>query len=213
MRVRETVRLSNRGARKTRPVDSRADNRALGWARIEIVRSRGLRQMIGVAVFAMATAFAAKVMIPVPGTPVPFTFQVVCVILAGALLGPRLGAASQITYVAVGALGAPVFAAGGGLAYLVGPTGGYLLAFPLAAYVVGSIAGRRRGGALPLGVGLAAGVLTIHAGGAAWLAILTGDAALAVGYGVGPFLLLDVVKIGLALLVALRVRPRALELF
>lgn len=169
--------------------------------------------MIGVAVFAMATAFGAKVMIPVPGTPVPFTFQVVCVILAGALLGPRLGAASQIAYVGTGALGAPVFAAGGGIAYLLGPTGGYLLAFPLAAYVVGAVARRSRADALQLAVALAAGVLTIHAGGAAWLAILTGDLKLALGYGVGPFILLDVVKVALALLVALRVRGRALELF
>jgi len=160
----------------------------------------------------MATAFAAKIAIPLPGTPVPFTLQVVCVVLAGAILGPRLGAASQLGYVSVGAAGAPIFAAGGGLAYLVGPTGGYLVAFPLAAYVVGTIAGRA-GGPLRLLIALAGGVLAIHAGGAAWLAIVTGDLALALEYGVGPFLLLDVVKVGLALLIAQRVRPRALELF
>lgn len=171
-----------------------------------------MRRLIGVAVFAMATAFGAKVMIPLPGTPVPFTLQVICVVLAGAVLGPRLGAASQAAYVGVGALGAPVFAAGGGVAYLLGPTGGYLLAFPLAAYVVGSIAGRSSG-PVRLALALTAGVLTIHAGGAAWLATITGDLAMALQLGFGPFLLLDPVKISLALLVALRVRPRALELF
>lgn len=193
-------------------MDARPDSRALDWARQDIIRSRTARRAIGVAVFAIATAFGARVALPLPGTPVPFTLQVVCVILAGAVLGSRLGAASQALYVGVGALGAPIFAAGGGLPYLLGPTGGYLIAFPVAAYLVGSIAGRSRGAAL-LAAALAAGVVTIHAGGAAWLAILTGDLQLALEYGVGPFLVMDVVKIGLALLIALRVRPRALELF
>lgn len=193
-------------------MDARPDSRALDWARQDIIRSRTARRAIGVAVFAIATAFGARVALPLPGTPVPFTLQVVCVILAGAVLGARLGAASQALYIAVGALGAPIFAAGGGLPYLLGPTGGYLIAFPVAAYLVGSIAGRSRGAAL-LAAALAAGVVTIHAGGAAWLAILTGDLELALEYGVGPFLMMDVVKIGLALLIALRVRPRALELF
>lgn len=193
-------------------MDARPDSRALDWARQDIIRSRTARRAIGVAVFAIATAFGARVALPLPGTPVPFTLQVVCVILAGAVLGARLGAASQALYIAVGALGAPIFAAGGGLPYLLGPTGGYLIAFPVAAYLVGSIAGRSRGAAL-LAAALAAGVVTIHAGGAAWLAILTGDLQLALEYGVGPFLVMDVVKIGLALLIALRVRPRALELF
>jgi biotin transport system substrate-specific component len=140
------------------------------------------------------------------------TLQLICVILAGAVLGARLGAASQALYLGVGMLGAPIFAAGGGLPYLLGPTGGYLIAFPIAAYVVGSIVGRSRSIAV-LTAALVGGVLTVHAGGAAWLAISTGDVRLALEYGVGPFLLMDVVKIALALLIALRVRPRALELF
>ena len=185
---------------------------SLSWARDDLIRSRTLRRAIGVATFAVATAFAAKLAVPVPGTPVPFTFQVVCVILAGAVLGPRLGAASQLAYVAAGALGAPIFAAGGGLPYLLGPTGGYLLAFPLAAFVVGVVAGRS-GSVLRLLAGLTAGLAVIHAGGAAWLAIIFGDPGQALRYGIVPFLAFDVVKIGLAVLVSLRVRGRALELF
>ena len=193
-------------------MDARPESRALDRARQDIVRSRTARRVIGVAVFTTATALGAKVAVPVPGTPVPLTLQLVCVVLAGAVLGARLGAASQALYLGVGMLGAPVFAAGGGLPYLMGPTGGYLIAFPVAAYVVGSVARRSRGvGALT--AGLVAGVLTVHAGGAAWLAIWTGDLRLALEYGVGPFLLIDAVKIALALLIALRVRPRALELF
>ncbi|UCC75150.1 MAG: biotin transporter BioY [Gemmatimonadota bacterium] len=167
--------------------------------------------MIGVTVFTIATALTARIAIPIPGTPVPFTLQVACVILAGALLGPRLGAASQIAYVVTGALGAPVFAAGGGLAYLLGPTGGYLLAFPLAAYTVGAIA-PRSAGLIRLVTGLTAGVAVIYAGGAAWLAVMTGNLGMALTAGVGPFLVLDVLKVALALLISVRIRPRALEL-
>lgn len=190
----------------------RLQSHALSWAREDLVRSLTLRRTLGVSVFALATAFAARVAIPLPGTPVPFTLQVLCVILAGATLGPRLGAASQLAYLAVGALGAPVFAVGGGLAYLLGPTGGYLMAFPVAAFAVGAIAGRSLG-VLRLALGLAVGVVLIHAGGTAWLALMTGSFVRALAFGVGPFLALDVVKIILALLIGSSIRPRALELF
>jgi biotin transport system substrate-specific component len=171
---------------------------ALSWAREDIVKSRTLRQVI--------------VAVPIPGTPVPFTFQVVCVILAGVVLGPKLGAASQMAYLAAGALGAPIFAMGGGVGYLLGPTGGYLLAFPLAAYAAGAIAGRSRG-LLRLIAGLAAGVAVVQAGGAAWLTVTTGSLERALIVGVVPFLALGVVKIALAALISARIRPRALELF
>jgi biotin transport system substrate-specific component len=190
----------------------RPQSRALSWAREEFVTSRALRRTIGVAVFAMATAFGAKVAIPLPGTPVPFTLQLVCVLLAGAVLGAGLGAISQAVYLAAGALGAPVFAAGGGLAYLLGPTAGYLLAFPAAAWVVGATAGRAAGTPRLL-VGLIAGALLIQFGGAAWLAATTGDLGRAIAVGVGPFLLLAVPKVALVLLISIRIRPRALELF
>jgi biotin transport system substrate-specific component len=135
-----------------------------------------------------------------------------CVLLAGAILGARLGAASQAAYLAMGALGAPIFAAGGGLAYLLGPTGGYLMAFPLAAFMVGAIAGRR-GGILRLAIGLVAGMAVIHMGGVTWLWGLTASFDQALLLGVGPFLALDVVKLGLVLAISMRLRPRALELF
>ena len=190
----------------------RLQSRASSWTRGDIVTSRALRRLLGVAVFAMATAFGARVAIPLPGTPVPFTLQMVCVLLAGAVLGARLGAASQGAYLVAGALGAPVFAAGGGLAYLLGPTGGYLLAFPVAAFVVGAIAGRSLGTRRLL-VGLIAGALVIQGGGAAWLAATTSDIGQAIRAGVGPFLLFALLKVALVLLISVRIRPRALELF
>lgn len=195
-----------------RSMSVRLLSRAPNWAREDLVTNRALRRALGVAVFAMATAFGAKLAIPLPGTPIPFTLQLVCVLLAGSILGARLGAASQAVYLAVGAAGAPVFAAGGGLAYLLGPTGGYLLAFPAAAYVVGLVAGRS-GGTWRLLAGLVAGIAVIQAGGVAWLSIVTGSLDQAVLLGVGPFLIIDIVKVGLVLLISSRTRPRALELF
>src|SRR5687767_8545359 len=109
-----------------------------------VVQSRGARAAIGVLVFALLTAFGAHVAIPLVGG-VPVTLQTLFVTLAGAVLGPYLGAASQLLCLAIGAAGAPVFAAGGGLAYLAGPTGGYLLSYPVAAAVTGRLAGDRGG--------------------------------------------------------------------
>jgi biotin transport system substrate-specific component len=90
-----------------------------------------------ITTFAALTALGAR--FEIWQYPVPYTLQTMFVLLAGAFLGKRNGAISQILYIAVGAIGLPVFAAGGaiGIARLIGPTGGYLLAFPIAAFVVG----------------------------------------------------------------------------
>ena len=186
-------------------------------ATVEVVGSRNLRRVIAVTAFAVATALSAQVFVPLPFTPVPMTLQTAIVLLAGALLGPRLGAASQIAYLGMGIAGLPVFAgAGVGLPHLLGPTGGYLLAFPVTAYVAGVIArpsGRRDLVALlRLAVGLFLASLVILAGGTAWLAAMTGDLAGAVALGLVPFLIGDVVKVGLAALLAWRGRERTLEL-
>jgi biotin transport system substrate-specific component len=100
-----------------------------------------LSQTLWVVAFAAATALGAR--IEIPHQPVPYTLQTLFVLLAGAFLGARNGAMSQVLYLAVGALGAPVFSSGGfGLMKLIGPTGGYLLAFPVAAAVVGYLVER-----------------------------------------------------------------------
>jgi biotin transport system substrate-specific component len=92
------------------------------------------------------TIVAAQVSIPLPFTPVPFTLQPMVVLLAGAALGPRLGMTSQMLYLALGIAGLPVFAASPllpqGAARLIGPTGGYLMSYPFAAFVAGYLAGR-----------------------------------------------------------------------
>ena len=153
------------------------------------------------------TAAAAQVSVPLPFTPVPFTLQPMVVLLGGAALGARLGMASQVLYLLIGAAGFPVFATSPvlpqGLLRLLGPTGGYLMSYPFAAFVAGALAERgfdRR--YLTSVAAMAAGLAVIFAGGVAWLAWFARpahaglDAALRTG--LYPFLPADLVKICLA---------------
>ncbi len=168
-------------------------------------------RVVGVLAFATLTAIGAKIAVPLP-SGIPVTLQVPAVLLAGIVLGPYGGGASQLLYLAAGLSGLPVFAAGGGVAYLVGPTGGYLLAFPLAAGVVGWTSWRSDR-LIVLVAGVAGAVALIHAAGMAWLSLATGG-ALTFRSVVLPFLPGDLLKIALAVLVGSRLRipvRRAIE--
>lgn len=167
-------------------------------------------RVAGVALFALLTAVGARIAVPLPGTPVPFTLQVLPVLLSGLLLGARAGAASQATYLLAGVAGLPVFAAGGGAAYLLGPTGGYLLAFPVAAAVAGVLG--RRGGLPWLVAGAFAGLAAVHAGGLAWLAGVAGG-EVAFRVGVLPFLPGDALELLLVVLLARALRGPATRAF
>ncbi|MFQ5529999.1 MAG: biotin transporter BioY [Gemmatimonadota bacterium] len=172
------------------------------------------RRAVAVLAFAGLTAVAARMSVPLPGTPVPFTLQPVAVILSGLLLGGALGATSQFTYLALGAAGLPVFAAGGGIAYFAGPTAGYLLAFPLAAGIAGIIAGDPPRPVRILAAGLA-GLFIVHLGGAAWLSLqpwFGGGSIAAFELSLLPFLLGDVLKIVLVAVVALGLADRVRRL-
>ncbi len=98
---------------------------------------RNTRDLILVAMFAALTAIGAFIKVPIPY--VPFTLQYLFCALAGVILGSRLGALSQIVYVAIGLAGVPVFTEGGGFNYIFKPTFGYLIGFIIAAYVIGKI--------------------------------------------------------------------------
>jgi len=151
------------------------------------------------------TVAAAQVSIPLPFTPVPFTLQPLVVLLGGAALGARLGMSSQILYLALGVAGMPVFAASPvlpqGFARLLGPTGGYLMSYPFAAFVAGYLAQRgfdRR--YLTSVVAMGAGLAIIFAGGVAWMAWglpHLGLPAAVIG-GLVPFLPTYIVKVLLA---------------
>jgi biotin transport system substrate-specific component len=161
-----------------------------------------LRRIIAVVLGTALVAVASQVAVPLPGTPVPMTLQPLAVLIVGGLLGPGLGAASLVLYLGAGAAGLPLFTPVGlpGIARLVGPTGGYLLAYPLAASAVGRLAASGAGTAR-LALAVLAGLLLIHLGGLAQLAILTGNLSTAARFGTLPFLLGDLLKLVLAVLV------------
>lgn len=153
---------------------------------------------VGVVVgFSLLTALAAQIVVPVG--PVPITGQSFAVLLTGALLGSRLGAAAMFVYLAEGASGLPFFYGGnGGLQHLLGPSGGYLVAFPAAAFVTGAFAehgwDKRYFTAV---AAMAIGSLVIMGGGWAWLTQFTGP-QIALHQGVLQFIPGDIVKIMLA---------------
>jgi biotin transport system substrate-specific component len=175
------------------------------------VRFRVAEQVGAVLFVTVLTAIAAQVSVPLPFTPVPLTFQPMVVLVGAAALGSRLGVASQVLYLALGIAGLPVFAASPflpqGAARLIGPTGGFLMAFPLAAFVAGWLAERgfdRR--YLTAVLAMACGLAVVFAGGVAWLAIAsqpTRSFSSAFAAGVLPFIVPDLLK----LLVAAAVMP------
>ena len=159
------------------------------------------RRALVVALGAALVAIAAQIAIPLPGTPVPMTLQPLAVLFVGGWLGARLGAGSLIFYLALGAAGLPVFTPYGlpGVARLVGPTGGYLLAYPVAAFAVGKlIADGARWTRVTIAV--FTGLVLIHLGGLAQLLILTGSATGALRLGTLPFLAGDLMKVAIAVL-------------
>jgi biotin transport system substrate-specific component len=105
---------------------------------LALTSEHAIAQTFWVVSFALFTAIGAQ--IEIPHQPVPYTFQTFAVILAGGLLGGKKGFLSMLLYLGLGLTGLPVFAGGGlGFAKLVGPTGGYLLSFPVAAFLIGTL--------------------------------------------------------------------------
>ena len=156
-----------------------------------------LRDAILIVLGALFVAALAQVKIALPFTPVPLTGQTFGVLLVGAVLGSKRGAASMALYIALGALGLPVFAGGeSGIAYLSGATLGYLIGFVLAAYATGLLAERGlernvRTSLIPFLIG----TLIIYICGVTWLAILLGSFDKAIAAGLLPFLIGDAIKL------------------
>ncbi len=158
---------------------------------------RALRQTAVIVGGSLALALSAK--IQVPFWPVPATMQTLVVLMIGYVFGSGLGVATVLAYLAEGLAGFPVFAGAlAGPAYLLGPTGGYLLGFVPAVLFAGWAAGRRRPQSLAwAGFAMLMGHAVIFALGVAWLAVLVGWPK-AFALGVAPFLLATLVKSGLA---------------
>lgn len=158
------------------------------------VRSPRTRAL-GIALAVGVLALASQIALPMPGTPVPLTLQPMIVVLAGLVLGPMDAAVAMLVYLLAGASGLPVFAPMGapGIARLVGPTGGYLLAYPAAAALAGLLGARRRS-LVTRALAAEAGILVLYAGGLAQLAALYGSVTAAALFGVVPFVAADAVK-------------------
>jgi biotin transport system substrate-specific component len=163
-------------------------------APLDVVRQVGL--VIG---FSLLTALAAQVVIPIG--PIPITGQTFAVLLTGALLGPRLGAMAMIVYLVEGASGLPFFSGGHfGLIHLMGPSGGYLIAFPAAAYITGAFAEHgwdRR--FLTAAAAMAIGSAIIMLSGWAWFSVVMHTSPMLTLYAtVIKFIPGDIIKISLA---------------
>ena len=148
---------------------------------VELVGDRTAQYFAVAVVVAALTAAFAQVAVPYPLSPSPFTLQTMGVYLAGLLLGPVWGALALVLYALVGIAGAPVFAGGGaGPGVVAGPTGGFILTFPVAAAVIGALVHRRveprRLDTVSVGLqvgALVVGLVVIYAGGSLWLAFVT----------------------------------------
>jgi biotin transport system substrate-specific component len=168
---------------------------------------RGGGRLLRAAVLAVlgSALLTISAKVQVPFYPVPMTMQTLVVLLIGMAFGARLGVATVALYLAEGAAGLPVFAGtpekGLGLAYMMGPTGGYLLGFVLAAGIAGWIVERRRD-ATGLALAVLAGSIAIYASGVLWLASFVGLGK-ALELGLVPFLWGDLLKAGLAFALAL----------
>jgi len=168
-------------------VYTRTFPRTAGW----------LRDVILILLGALFVAGLAQIEIPLPFTPVPITGQTLGVLLVGATLGSKRGAASLISYLTLGTIGLPFFAGGAhGINILIGATGGYLIGFIMAAYVIGFLAERGlernvRTSLLPFLIG----TVIIYVCGVAWLAIVLGSFGRAIAAGLLPFLIGDSIKL------------------
>jgi biotin transport system substrate-specific component len=166
---------------------------------------RQIAIVIGASLF---VALCARITLPLPGTPVPLTLQNFGVLVVGLLLGPRRAFAAMIVYLAEGAAGMPVFnpAGPGGIAQLLGPTGGYLMSYPFVAGLAGYLFERRRKTfACAAAAGFVAEVL-LFAIGLTWLAAWTGSFKRALFFGLYWFVFAEVIKVLLAAAVAVRIR-------
>ena len=166
-----------------------------------------LRLMVLASLMAALTAVGAYIYIPIG--PVPVVLTNLFVFLSGLLLGSRWGLASVAVYLVIGAMGIPVFAGGkGGLVHFLGPTGGYLVGFAVAAWIVGFISERMRRSIAHDVLSVSLGALAIYGVGVPWLKWMTGISwAKSLWVGMVPFVVGDILKAAGAVMLARAIRP------
>ncbi len=163
-----------------------------------VVRGRVVTNIALVIAGSVIIALAAQIAVPIPFTPVPLTLSPLAVLIVGIVLGSRRGAAAAILYLLEGLSGLPVGAQGhGGPLWLIGPTAGYLYAYPFAAFITGWFSERGWSNSLPRAfAAMLIALAVIYAGGWSWLAVLAGPRA-AFGMAIVPFVIADLVKIAI----------------
>ncbi|MGA7292933.1 MAG: biotin transporter BioY [Terriglobales bacterium] len=160
-------------------------------------------------------ALCARVTVPLPFTPVPLTLQNFGVLIVGLFLGSRRGFAALVLYLAEGAMGLPVFSPailGSGIAHLLGPTGGFLMAYPAVAFVAGWIYEQKSESRSSqnahrfawAALASATAEIVLFAGGLSWLAVLTHSVSLAIKFGFYWFVFAEVIKVLMASALAAR---------
>jgi len=157
-------------------------------------------QIVIVVSASIFVAIAAHIFVPIPGTPVPLTTQNLAVLLVGLTLGSRRGFVALALYLAEGAAGLPVFSPTGalGLVHFIGPTGGYLIAYPLVAGLTGYIFERGKQSFARAALASTVGEAVLFAIGISWLYVITGSLAQAISFGLYWFVFAEVIKVMIA---------------
>jgi biotin transport system substrate-specific component len=183
--------------------------------RANTINNKTVDAVIGVTFFIIATTLGAYIRIPVPGTPVPITLQTFFVVLSGAVLGSRLGLFSQAGYILLGAIGLPVFQGYSfGMAHILGPTGGYLIGFMAASFLMGKIPERGSRNLFKITASFAIGNAVLYALGILWLMLIYKISFInAILIGVLPFFTIELAKIFLAAVVYSRISHRSKAIF
>ena len=161
----------------------------------EITRQAAL--VVSASIFVAVTA---HIFVPIPGTPVPLTVQNLAVLLVGLTLGSRKGFVALVLYLAEGAVGLPVFSPTGvpGILHFIGPTGGYLIAYPLVAGLAGYIFERGKQSFARAIFAATAGEVVLFATGISWLYVITGSLKQAISFGLYGFVFAEVIKVMVA---------------
>jgi biotin transport system substrate-specific component len=168
----------------------------------ELINNRAASSLIGVVFFVAAMALGSYVRIPVPGSPIPITLQTFFVLLAGAVLGKRLGLFATVSYAVIS------------LPMLVGPTGGYFAGFAIASFVTGAMLEKKDAGIGRMIAAFAIGNLAIYALGASWLVFAYKASIVnAVSMGALPFVTGDILKIALAVMIYKSIASRSKDIF
>ena len=173
---------------------------SLSATQIASPRSRALEIASQIAIVISASLFVAlcaRIYIPLPGTPVPLTVQNLGVLLVGLALGSRRGFAALALYLAEGAMGMPVFSPHGfgGIAQILGPTGGYLIAYPFVAALTGYIFERGKPAFSRAAVACLAGEVLLFTFGISWLYVYTHSFAKALSFGLYWFIAAEILKV------------------